>query len=69
MYNVYPCLFISDKVICLVYVDEKIFFSPEEKYIDEAIKRLLDAELELKVETLLTDFLAFILIRIIRIDQ
>mmetsp|Transcript_907 Transcript_907/g.1791 ORF Transcript_907/g.1791 Transcript_907/m.1791 type:complete len:157 (+) Transcript_907:643-1113(+) len=30
MVKVDPCLFISDKVICLVYVDDTLFFSPSE---------------------------------------
>ena len=28
-----PCLFISNKVICLVYVDDTLFFSPKAEYI------------------------------------
>jgi hypothetical protein len=28
--NIDPCLFIFDKVICLVYVDDTLFFSPKE---------------------------------------
>jgi Reverse transcriptase (RNA-dependent DNA polymerase) len=30
-----PCLFISDKVICLVYVNDALFFPPKMEYIDE----------------------------------
>jgi hypothetical protein len=34
-----PCLFISDQVIGLVYVDNTLFFSPKEEYIDEVIQK------------------------------
>ena len=29
------CLFISDRVICLVYVDDTLFFSPRQSFIDD----------------------------------
>jgi hypothetical protein len=45
-----PCLFISDRVICLVYVDDTLFFSPKEEYINDIIEKLSQAELELEVE-------------------
>ena len=32
------CMFISDKVICLVYVDDCIWFTKYKKYIGEVIK-------------------------------
>ena len=38
--DVDPCLFISDKVVCMVYVDDILFFGPEERYISEAIKKI-----------------------------
>jgi len=44
-----PCLFLSPKVICVVYVDDCLFFSPEQKYIDSTIKSLQE-ELTLTVE-------------------
>jgi hypothetical protein len=52
-----PCLFVSDKVICLVYVDDTLFFSPEEKYIDEAIARIKNSGLELEIEEDVAGFL------------
>lgn len=33
------CLFFSDKVICLCYVDDILLFSPEQERINEAIER------------------------------
>jgi hypothetical protein len=35
-----PCLFISDKVIALVYVDDTLFFSPKQECIDEILLKL-----------------------------
>jgi Reverse transcriptase (RNA-dependent DNA polymerase) len=32
-----PCPFISDKVICLVYVDDTLFYSSKESYINNVI--------------------------------
>jgi hypothetical protein len=45
-----PCLFISDKVIALVYVDDTFFFSPRQKYIDEILLKLKAKGLDLKIE-------------------
>ena len=55
--NMDPCLFVSDKVICLVYVDDTLFFSPEEKFIDEVIKKLSETDLELEVKKSVAGFL------------
>ena len=30
-----PCLFIGSRVICIVYVDDLLFWSPKEEYIYE----------------------------------
>ena len=35
-----PCLFISDKVIAVNYVDDTLFFSPKMEYIEDIMKRL-----------------------------
>ena len=37
-----PCLFVSDKVIAVNYVDDTLFFSPKSKYIDEVMDKLRD---------------------------
>ena len=52
-----PCLFISDKVICIVYVDDTLFFSPQEKYIDEAIEQLKSEGVSVEVEDSVAGFL------------
>jgi hypothetical protein len=52
-----PCLFLSDKVICLVYVDDTLFFSPKEEFIKDVIKQLLKADLDLEVKDSVAGFL------------
>ena len=45
-------------MICLVYVDDTLFYSPKVEYIDEVIKQLQDPNLcnmELEVEEALQD--------------
>ena len=55
--NIDPCLFVSDKVICLVYVDDTLLFSPRAEYIDEVIEKLRKAELALEEEDSVAGFL------------
>jgi hypothetical protein len=55
--NIDPCLFISTKVICLVYVDDTLFFSPKEDFINEVIDQLSKADLDLEVEDSVAGFL------------
>ena len=38
--DVDPCLFISDKVICLVYVDDTLLHAKDSKDIDDVIEKL-----------------------------
>ena len=52
-----PCLFISDKVICLVYVDDTLFYSPRQEYIDEVIQQLQEQGMDLEVEGSVAGFL------------
>jgi len=42
--DVDPCLFISDKVVCLTYVDDSLFFAKCQEDIDEVIALLRDKE-------------------------
>jgi hypothetical protein len=42
MIDVDPCLFISDKVICLVYIDDALLYACDLKDIDDVIKALTD---------------------------
>lgn len=55
--DVDACLFVSDNVICLVYVDDTLFFSPKEGFIDEAINRLRERGMDLEVEGEVAGFL------------
>ena len=51
-----PCLFISKDVIILVYVDDCIFISREEKHIDSIIESLRNPSKDLKnVDSMLLD--------------
>lgn len=52
-----PCLFVSDKVIVLVYVDDTLFFSPKDEYIEETIQALRDTGMELEAEDSVAGFL------------
>jgi hypothetical protein len=52
-----PCLFISEKVICLVYVDDTLFFLPREDFINEVIEQLSQCNLNLEVEDSVAGFL------------
>ena len=52
-----PCLFVSDKVVCLVYVDDTLFYASKQEYIDEVIQRLRDAKMDLEVEGTVAGFL------------
>lgn len=55
--DVDPCLFVSDKVICLVYVDDTLLYSEDSKYIDEVIAKLRLRDLELEEEDDVAGFL------------
>jgi hypothetical protein len=56
-----PCLFKSEKVICLVYVDDCLFFSAKEEYIDEKIDGLRNSGLLLDVEDDVSGFLGVLI--------
>ncbi len=45
-----PCLFIGSRVICIVYVNDLLFWSPKEEYIYEFGERLRAEEVELEEE-------------------
>jgi hypothetical protein len=57
MTNVDLCLFVSDKVICLSYVDDTLWFSPRQEYIDEALDRLRAVGMDLEKENDVAGFL------------
>ena len=46
-----PCLYMSEKVICLLYVDDTLFFAKNEEDIDEVLAHLQNVEkLTLEIE-------------------
>jgi hypothetical protein len=54
------CLFISEHVICLIYVDDTLFFTPEQKYIDEVLVKLRES-MELEEEDDVAGFLGVLI--------
>ena len=55
-----PCLFLKDDIVCVVYVDDCLFFSPEESVIDNMVNDL-KTEFDLEPED---DVAAFLGIKI-----
>ena len=51
------CLFVSKDVICLVYVDDTLFFARDSSKIDETIQGLRDLNMELEEEDDVAGFL------------
>ena len=52
-----PCLFISDKVICVTYVDDCLFFARDENDIDDVINGIKNSGMDLQVEDSVAGFL------------
>ena len=52
-----PCLFIGRKVLCLVYVDDCLFFSPDKENIHKLIEDLKKNKLDLNIEDDVAGFL------------
>ena len=52
-----PCLFIGRKTLCLVYVDDCLFFSPDKENIHQLIKDLKEKGLDLNIEDDVAGFL------------
>ena len=53
-----PCLFISDRVICLVYVDDTLLYARDKADIDEVLHKLVDIEgMALEVKDSVAGFL------------
>ena len=57
-HEVDQCLFISEKVICLTYVDDTLLFAKEEKDIEEVIRKLkVQRHMDLEIEDDVAGFL------------
>ena len=52
-----PCLFIGDKVICMCYVDDLIFWARDEVEIDKIATQLREVGVDLEQETDAAGFL------------
>ena len=52
-----PCLFISKKVVCLVYVDDTLFYAKNQADIDEVIDNLRQCGMDLEKEEDVAGFL------------
>lgn len=52
-----PCLFLKDGIICVVYVDDTLFFAKDDKIIDNHISKLKKQGFELTEEGDVTAFL------------
>eukprot|EP00957_Ditylum_brightwellii_P115337 8795326-Ditylum_brightwellii.AAC.2 len=52
-----PCLFISNKVIYLVYVDDCLFFAPDSKDIQVMMDKMRDEELAFNIKNDAAGFL------------
>ena len=55
--DVDPCLFVSDKVICVIHVDDTLLVSPDKKHIEDTIEALRKAGMKLEVEDDMAGFL------------
>ena len=62
-----PCLFYTDNVICIVYVDDCLFFSPTEQGIQDIFVKMVDSGLDFNEESDVAGFLGVLLS--IREDQ
>jgi hypothetical protein len=51
----------NNKVICIAYVDDTLFYSPKESYIQEAIEALKQDNMELEVESDIVRFLGILI--------
>jgi hypothetical protein len=51
------CLFISDKVVCMAYVKDTLFFSPDQEHITQLISKLKGNGLEVEIEDDIAGFL------------
>jgi hypothetical protein len=52
-----PCLFLKDSIICIVYVDDTLFFAKDDAVIDHHISELRKLDFELTEEGEVTQFL------------
>jgi hypothetical protein len=56
-----PCLFYTKDVICVVYVDDCLFFSPSDDAIERAFDRMPEAGLDFNIEEDVKGFLGVLI--------
>jgi hypothetical protein len=56
-------VFVSDRVICIVYVDDTLYFSPRQEYIAEMSFKLVSCCLSLEAEDKVACFLGVLIER------
>ena len=52
-----PCLYMKDDIICLVYVDDTLFFAKDDSIIDDHIRQLQNLNFDLTIEGDIESFL------------
>lgn len=57
-----PCLFYTGSVICVVYVDDCLFFSPTEQGIKDIFAKMVDCGLDFNEESDVAGFLGVLLV-------
>jgi hypothetical protein len=57
----YACLFVSDRVVCIVFVDDTLFLFPIQECIDDMIFKLEEAGLQLEPEDYVAGFLGVLI--------
>jgi hypothetical protein len=55
------CLFVSDILIYIFHVDDTLFFSPRQEYIDDMIVKLEEAGLQFEAEDGIAGFLGVLI--------
>ena len=52
-----PCLFVSDDVICLIYVDDALLFYKDKEAVEKLMKRMKEEEIQFREEEDVAGFL------------
>ena len=58
-----PCLFVTDRVVCLVYVDDTLFYARDKTHIDDVVAGLRSRGMDLEEEADVAGFLGVLIDR------
>ena len=61
MEDIDPCLFVSDKVVCITYVDDNLYWSRKRSDIDEVLEKLRNLDMTLEIEDDVAGFLGVLI--------